>query len=330
MPARVHQTSTCRVLPLFLAALAANRVVAALPQLATPAKCKGGPESFCGGPWAAQCGFPPAQKVALCGYSKWPDCQEMSLQGLCTVALGKGVEGGVSGAPTARFDRVVLALYWVPTYCSKHDQGSAFCSPFAGPASPSAKRLALHGLWPDWGAPNGATATAWPQYCDGFFECQQGYNTTKKEECSLPSATVGALNTSAAWQAYAPAWAAPRGEAGANLGDHEWAKHGACVGVDADVFARQVLSTGTPEIEGRGAVFQLGAATTGTVKLSQIKAVYGDTAVLTCEEKCQFGQISLCYGSDSAGKPTIPIKCPTVSLQGDTCSACEVLTLPSF
>ena len=93
--------------------------------------------------------------------------------------LGKGIEGGVSGRPTARFDRFVLALYWVPTYC-KHDQGSAFCSPFAGPASPSAKRLALHGLWPDWGAPNGAAVTAWPQYCDGAFEYQQGGHITKK------------------------------------------------------------------------------------------------------------------------------------------------------
>ena len=199
-----------------------------------------------------------------------PDCVEMPLQKLCTVALTKGVEGGVSGVDP-RFDRFVLALYWAPTYC-KHDQGSFFCSPFARPGTPSAKRLALHGLWPDWGAPNGAKATAWPQFCDDFFACQ-GDNHTE-HQCLIPSTTVATLNTSAAWQAYAPAWAAPRGEAGANLGDHEWAKHGSCAGVGVTLFAHEVLSKGIPEVEGRGAVFQLGAATTGTVKLSQVKATY--------------------------------------------------------
>lgn len=309
-----------------LLAVAAAGTTGGRTALTAPTKCREGPAGFCGGPWAAQCGFAPAQPVALCGYNAWPDCVEMPLQKLCTVALTKGVEGGVSGVDP-RFDRFVLALYWAPTYC-KHDQGSFFCSPFARPGTPSAKRLALHGLWPDWGAPNGAKATAWPQFCDDFFACQ-GDNHTE-HQCLIPSTTVATLNTSAAWQAYAPAWAAPRGEAGANLGDHEWAKHGSCAGVGVTLFAHEVLSKGIPEVEGRGAVFQLGAATTGTVKLSQVKATYGETAVLTCEKECVFGQISLCYGADASGKPTIPTTCPKVSLEGDTCRACATIKLPSY
>ena len=293
-----------------------------------PQQCNQGPEGFCLslGPWAAKCGFPPQQRVALCGYSAWPQCEEMQLDQLCTETIEKGIEGGVSGV-SPRFESFVLAAYWAPTYC-KHDQGSGFCSPFAGPGSPAAMQLALHGLWPDWGAPNGAKATSWPQFCGDFYGCQGGNIT--KQECLTPAGTLAALNTSAALQKYAPAWAAPRGAAGANLGDHEWAKHGSCAGVSNLQFAEAVLAKGIPEVAGRGAVFKLGAATTGMVALPDVIAAYGDTAVLTCDKGCTFGQIFLCYGKDASGKPTNPIRCPAVSLKGDTCRACATLTLPSY
>ena len=96
------------------------------------------------------------------------------------------------------YDGYVLALYWAPTYCKDGRGGGAaggFCSPFSGPGSPAASRLAIHGLWPDWGAPNGAKATAWPQYCDAFYECQGGNITM--DRCLLPAATTRKLNSSA-------------------------------------------------------------------------------------------------------------------------------------
>ena len=143
-----------------------------------------------------------------------------------------------------------------------------------------------------------------------------------------------AFQRSSAWQAYAPAWAAPRGASGFNLGDHEWAKHGSCaggkLGGDPTLFAEEVLRAGTPEVLGRGAVFELGAATTGTVKLAKLRAVYGDTAVLTCEAGCEFGQIFICYGTAASGGATVPKACPGVALRGDTCKSCETITLPAY
>ena len=91
-----------------------------------------------------------------------------------------------------------------------------------------------------------------------------------------------------------------------------------------------VLRAGTPEVLGRGAVFELGAATTGTVKLAKLRAVYGDTAVLTCEAGCEFGQIFICYGTAASGGATVPKACPGVSLRGDTCKSCDTITLPAY
>lgn len=89
-----------------------------------------------------------------------------------------------------------LALGWAPEYCHAHRGNQAGDDAECGPRGPTG--FTLHGLWPD-----GAGANRWPQYCHPV-----------------------AILTEAQM---APALAATPSR---QLLQHEWAKHGSCIGDD--------------------------------------------------------------------------------------------------
>lgn len=91
-----------------------------------------------------------------------------------------------------------LALTWSPEYCHGH-----YHQPFAGFQCNGKSRFGftLHGLWPD------GMGKLWPQYCAATGLLPPA--TIRRNLCATPSA---------------------------QLLQHEWAKHGTCVGGAPDAY----------------------------------------------------------------------------------------------
>jgi ribonuclease I len=187
--------------------------------------------------------------------------------------------GGLIGTPQKQFSVFVLALYWAPTGCPAVGLGNGgFCSAYTQKGFHAANNLVLHGLWPDFGqiyesAGNPAPYVGFPQWCNGdagdFFECSiqgklcspstPGFNVSSPTfsqsqyefclraqngpaKCLVPDPIIRRFTEE--WKVYAPGYVGANSTGGYGFLDHEFNKHGTCVGGKLTRSKAAYFSTG--------------------------------------------------------------------------------------
>lgn len=126
--------------------------------------------------------------------------------------------GELKGAPPGEFETYVLALefqpQWSQTSCTSLVSEKLNSSVYAR------TQLSVHGMWPNYERTK-HDGYEYPTWCGSFQECDPAFEA---EQCKLDPAQIDAFNTSDHWQKYSLEYA------WGTLAEHEWAKHGSCVG----------------------------------------------------------------------------------------------------
>ena len=124
-----------------------------------------------------------------------------------------------AGPRPGNFDSYVLALSWLPGFCSLHHTSE--CSSLTS-AQFSANNLSLHGLWPDQSGDN--------QHNYGYCGVDPSVRQMGENHawCQMPSfgMSAGALND---LSTYMPGTASC-------LQNHEWYRHGSCSAMTPDNY----------------------------------------------------------------------------------------------
>lgn len=128
--------------------------------------------------------------------------------------------GAQEGAFAGEFETYVLALEFQPQWSQGHCDTLA-SQKLDGKGGVFAQtQMSVHGMWPNYDRAL-HDGYQWPAWCGSFQECNPGFEA---QQCRLDPAQIDAFNTSENWQTYSLEYA------WGNLAEHEWAKHGSCVG----------------------------------------------------------------------------------------------------
>lgn len=226
---------------------------------------------------------------------------------------------GETGAKAGAFSSYVLAQSWSPEFCrTQCDRGSkSNCRTTAG--SYAASHLSLHGLWPNFA--DTSSGYSYPQYCNGgpagdFEVCA---SSSGASQCQVNTSTLKYFDTPDKWQKYAPGY----GGDDHFLANHEWPKHGSCVGEgvpDAKTFFLHSLSLDKQIAE--GPVMDLLIDSIGsTVSASALLEALGgaSSSRLTCDHGCILSGVYTCWGtvSNTDKSPGQRKACPSTAV--DTC-----------
>jgi len=175
--------------------------------------------------------------------------------------------------PPAGGESHVLVLSWQPTFCLTHERKKECLA--ATPQSPEARRLSLHGLWPQ---PRGF------DYCISDPQEKRRLEglDAAKEWALLPDPEM-APGTRARLAAVMPGTQS-------FLERHEWIKHGTCYGKPAEAYFKRTVDL--LEEVNASAVGQLLAANAGgnaqtDAIIDAFRTAFGDAAVKAVEVRCE-------------------------------------------
>lgn len=345
------------------------------PEPADP--CTIGPDYWCLDNNLAKCNLEFVKNIGTCHYSSGICKVEPSLQYFCqndTTAYSYG--GGIINMPPGNFQVLVLALYWAPTSClSNQTTGGGFCSAYTTKGTIGAQYMDLHGLWPDfsstYGTPNApqfpppseqGAYQGWTQYCSAadfpgavnYTNCHVNGNLcplpnitsqTAYEQCMRQFNVKQCITDESIVQKLKPQLAelAP-GYLGADRTfiDHEFAKHGSCVGTyfvknKTAYFEAGLDLARRTRYNPHGVPALVHKYRGQAVNTSTITKILGKKAVPRCTSSCQLSEIWYCYGRDAAGFPTEPIVCTPGTQGSDSCSVgiyasnnCSQIIIPDF
>ena len=136
----------------------------------------------------------------------------------------------------------------------------------------------------------------------------------------------------------APAWIYQKGGGGLNYGDHEWAKHGSCTSLDAEIFTSDSMgltnSLPAPKdlVAGQGATTDLAAlyrmyafsynATPGSTTGRLRSGGDGAVAAFACDEGGYLFGVTTCWSKGKDGRPTTRRSCPQIILESPYSNSC--------
>eukprot|EP00898_Chlorokybus_atmophyticus_P002519 jgi/Chlat1/3268/Chrsp22S03440 len=274
--------------------------------------CTLGPNYWCTAPNGLNQCQSAGNVIGVCGYSSGK-CPVTTQEEFCSNPSYQPLafNGGIVGANQGLFGYFAFALYWAPTSCQADSgAGGGFCSDFTISGSHAASNLVLHGLWPDFGsaaypgAPdfslchvNAAPALCpWVNASSPTFS-QSDYETCVRAEgikqCQVPDETVAALGDK--FEVYAPGYLAAKG-VGSSFLDHEFFKHGSCLGgyLTSNTTAYFETGLGLTKVHTRkGSVgYELVHKNAGgSVPTAKLVAAFKNRAVPRCTRDCKLSEM---------------------------------------
>ena len=229
--------------------------------------------------------------------------------------------------PAGDFDLFALRQQWAPQWCvrSEMDSSMSWCQPsMLRRRSDGGSFMALHGLWPQYNSTrqhqtgmNSTVDVDWPQFCGAFADCG-GEKQSLLERCRLPAAVRASHYES--FMAFAPAWVYQQGGGDLNYGDHEWAKHGSCTELDAEIFTSDSMGLTNSLPAPRTIIEKQGSSIT----MSSLLRLYnfssdsdiadrgeGVIAAFACDEGGYLFGVTTCWTRAKNGSPLSRRLCPS-------------------
>lgn len=233
-----------------------------------------------------------------------------------------------TGAAPGDFDLFALRQQWAPQWCvrSEMDSSMSWCRPsMLRRRSDGGSFMALHGLWPQYNSTrprqtsqNSTVDADWPQFCGKFADCG-GEKQSLLERCRLPAAVRASHYES--FMGLAPAWVYQKGGGDLNYGDHEWAKHGSCTGLDAEIFTSDSMGLTDSLPAPRAIIDKQGSS----IHLASLLKMYnfsrdddgiadrgeGVIAAFACDEGGYLFGVTTCWTRAKNGSPLRRRLCPS-------------------
>eukprot|EP00775_Hariotina_reticulata_P004192 gene4192-4440_t len=242
-----------------------------------------------------------------------------------------------------------------------------FCSNYTKAGTYASKHLVLHGLWADFGSQYGPGQEPRPPYYHGSYQgypmwCNGPHLNASRcavtgDACPWPAAKhenfsqhsyEKCMRKEGIKECTAPAQImllsplfkrlAPGYIGDGTFLDHEWFKHGSCVGgkltqVPALFFSTALWLALKATLPGTAADTLIHKNIGGQVSLEEFDSAFELTAVPTCKkDRCVLEEIWMCYDRNDGGFPTHKIKCPAGTLASNTCRkhGCSHIEIPAY
>lgn len=232
--------------------------------------------------------------LVVCGCLSMPADDEASA--VATVVQEFGSRAPPKAKPS--FGLYLLALTWLPSFCCGHP-GKDECKALGG--SFGATHVTLHGLWPNYSDEESQRrGEDYPSFCGRYQACDR---RDPPGWCAPDPSTIPAEMSQ-----YGPGYV----NNGNFLAKHEWPKHGSCTGLEPGRYFAAALQAMLDLPGDRGTPSALSSHVGQEVPVEDLRASFGPpkSVLLSCDQRCQLRQVSVCLARDERGVPTTPTKCP--------------------